>query len=57
MPNGSALRHKPIPAVDAVIAAVVLNGLKLITEDRHFLFVKEIKKEFNVDGELPLPYQ
>jgi len=41
---------KPIPAVDAVIAAVALNnGLKLITEDKHFLFVKEIRKEFNVD--------
>jgi predicted nucleic acid-binding protein len=41
---------KPIPAVDAVIAAFALNnGLKLITEDRRFLFVKEIKEEFNVD--------
>ncbi len=41
---------KPIPAVDSVIAAVALNNkLKLITKDKHFLLVKEVKKGFKVD--------
>jgi len=41
---------KPIPAVDSVIAAVALNNkLKLITKDKHFLMVKEVKKSFKVD--------
>ncbi len=41
---------KPIPAVDSVIAAVALNNkLKLVTKDKHFLWVKEVKKGFKVD--------
>jgi len=41
---------KPIPAVDAVIAAVALNnGLKVVTKDKHFLFVKEVKDDFRVE--------
>jgi tRNA(fMet)-specific endonuclease VapC len=41
---------KPIPAVDSVIAAVTLNNkLKLITKDKHFLTVKEVRKSFKVD--------
>lgn len=41
---------KPIPAVDSVIAAVALNNkLKLVTKDKHFLVVKEVKKEFKVE--------
>ena len=41
---------KPIPAVDSVIAAVALNNrLKLVTKDKHFLMIKEIKKEFKVE--------
>ncbi len=41
---------KPIPAVDSVIAAVALNNrLKLVTKDKHFLMVKEVKKEFKVE--------
>ena len=41
---------KPIPAVDSVIAAVALNNrLKLMTKDKHFLMVKEVKKEFKVE--------
>ncbi len=41
---------KPIPAVDSVIAAVALNNkLKLVTKDKHFLMVKEVKKSFKVD--------
>ncbi len=41
---------KPIPAVDSVIAAVALNNkLKLVTKDKHFLQVKEVKKEFKVE--------
>ncbi|RLE68945.1 MAG: PIN domain-containing protein [Thermoprotei archaeon] len=35
---------KPVPAVDLVIAAVAINrGLKLITGDRHFEYVKEVR--------------
>ncbi|HLB70232.1 MAG: hypothetical protein OIN88_01720 [Candidatus Methanoperedens sp.] len=41
---------KPIPAVDSVIAAVALNNkLKLVTKDKHFLMVKEVKKEFKIE--------
>ncbi len=41
---------KPIPAVDSVIAAVALNNkLKLVTKDKHFLMVKEVRKSFKVD--------
>ncbi|MFQ6052305.1 MAG: PIN domain-containing protein [Candidatus Hydrothermarchaeota archaeon] len=40
---------KPIPALDAVIAATALNnGLKVVTKDRHFLSVKEVKDDFKV---------
>jgi predicted nucleic acid-binding protein len=41
---------KPIPAVDSIIAAIALNHkLKLVTKDKHFLFVKKVRKEFKVD--------
>jgi len=41
---------KPIPAVDSVIAAVAVNNkLRLVTKDKHFLMVKEVKKSFKVD--------
>ncbi len=41
---------KPIPAVDSVIAAVVLNNkLKLVTKDKHFLLIKNVIKDFMVD--------
>jgi hypothetical protein len=41
---------KPIPAIDSVIAAVALNNrLKLVTKDKHFLLIKEVKKEFKVE--------
>ncbi len=41
---------KPIPAVDSVIAAIAINNrLKLVTRDRHFLQVKEVKKDFKVE--------
>ncbi len=41
---------KPIPAVDSVIAAVALNNkLKLMTKDKHFLMIKEVKKEFKIE--------
>ncbi len=40
---------KPIPAIDIIISAIALNnGLKVITKDKHFLFVKEVMKEFDV---------
>ncbi len=41
---------KPIPAVDSIVAAVAFNNkLKLVTKDKHFLLVKEVKKEFMVE--------
>ncbi len=41
---------KPIPAVDSIIAAVALNNkLKLVTKDKHFLMIKEVKKEFKIE--------
>ena len=41
---------KPIPAVDSVIAAVVFNNkLKLVTKDKHFLFIKKVLQDFMVD--------
>jgi|Deesub1362A_J573_1020465.scaffolds.fasta_scaffold01020_12 hypothetical protein len=40
---------KPIPAVDAIIAAIAMNnGLKVVTKDKHFLFVKEVRGDFEV---------
>lgn len=39
----------PIPALDVIISAIALNnGLRLITKDRHFLFVKDVRKDFEV---------
>lgn len=43
---------KPLPAIDVINAAIAINNnLKLITKDKHFLVMKEIKKEFNVSIE------
>ncbi|WP_456369430.1 type II toxin-antitoxin system VapC family toxin [Geoglobus sp.] len=40
---------KPIPAVDVIISAIAINnGLKILTKDKHFLFVKEVVREFEV---------
>jgi len=40
---------KQIPAIDVVISAVAVNnGLKLVTKDRHFLWVKEVIEKFDV---------
>ncbi|RLI81220.1 type II toxin-antitoxin system VapC family toxin [Archaeoglobales archaeon] len=40
---------KPIPAIDVIISAIALNNkLRVITKDEHFLFVKEVKKDFEV---------
>ena len=40
---------KPIPAVDAVISAIAINNnLRVVTKDRHFLFVKDVVSGFNV---------
>ncbi|HMB46609.1 MAG TPA: hypothetical protein VKL21_12405 [Candidatus Methanoperedens sp.] len=42
--------EKPIPAVDSLIAAIVLNNkLKLVTRDHHFLLIEKIMKDFKVD--------
>lgn len=43
---------KPLPAIDVINAAIAINNnLKFITKDKHFLVMKEIKKEFNVSIE------
>ncbi len=35
-------RGTPVPAVDAIVAAVAINrSLKLVTKDRHFEWIKE----------------
>jgi hypothetical protein len=40
---------KPLPAIDIINAATAINnGLKLVTKDRHFLAIKEVKEEFNL---------
>lgn len=40
---------KPIPAVDVVISAIALNnGLRVVTKDRHLLFVKDLRKDFEL---------
>ncbi len=40
---------KPIPAIDIIISAIAINRkLKIITQDKHFLFVKEVIKDFKV---------
>ena len=39
----------PIPAVDAIVAAVAINReLTLFTKDRHFEWVREEFKELNI---------
>ncbi len=41
---------KPVPAMDVIIAAMCMRrDLKLLTKDRHFLFVKEVEPEFRVE--------
>ena len=44
---------KPVPAIDVIISAISINrGLKLVTKkDKHFLFVKDVIKDFNVQKE------
>jgi hypothetical protein len=43
-------KGKPIPAVDSIIAAIAFNNnLKVITKDKHFLYVNEIMEEFKVE--------
>ena len=40
---------KPVPAIDAVIAAIALNRkLKLVTKDKHFAFIKEVRDDFEL---------
>ena len=40
---------KPVPAIDAVIAAIALNRkLKLVTRDKHFMVIKEIREDFEL---------
>ena len=40
---------KPVPAIDAVIAATALNRkLKLVTRDKHFMAIKEIREDFKL---------
>ena len=38
---------KPLPAVDVIISAIALNNkLRVITKDRHFIFIKDVRKDF-----------
>jgi predicted nucleic acid-binding protein len=40
---------KPMPAVDSLIAAIVMNNkLKLVTRDNQFLLIEKIMKDFKV---------
>jgi len=40
---------KPIPAVDVLLSAIAINnGLRVVTRDKHFLFVKDIMENFEV---------
>ena len=44
---------KPVPAIDVIISAISINrGLKVVTKDRHFLFIKDIIENFKVDIEI-----
>ena len=44
-------RGTPVPAVDAIVAAVAINrGLKLVTKDRHFEWIKEEFGELNLQS-------
>jgi len=43
-------RGNPIPAVDVLIAAIALNrDLKLVTNDKHFLLIKDLCPELKVE--------
>jgi len=45
-------RGKGVPAVDLIMAAVAINnGLRILTRDRHFLFIKEAVEEVEVSIE------
>ena len=41
---------KPAPAIDVLIAAMCIRrDLRLLTKDRHFLFIKEVEPDFMVE--------
>ena len=40
---------KPVPVIDVLIASMCINrGLKLLTRDKHFRWIKEIEPHFKV---------
>ncbi|MCD6244403.1 MAG: PIN domain-containing protein [Candidatus Korarchaeota archaeon] len=40
---------KPTPAIDVLIAAMCIRrDLRLLTKDKHFLFIKEVEPDFMV---------
>ncbi len=42
-------RGKPIPATDLIIASVAMNNnLKLVTKDKHFINIKEVRPELDL---------
>lgn len=42
--------RKPTPAIDVLIAAMCIRrDLRLLTKDRHFLFIKEVEPDFMVN--------
>jgi tRNA(fMet)-specific endonuclease VapC len=41
---------KPVPAVDVLIAAICINrSLTLVTKDRHFEYIKDIREELSLE--------
>ena len=41
---------KPIPAIDVLLSAICLNRkMTLVTKDRHFNYVKSVKKDLSLE--------
>ncbi len=48
---GEGEEGTPVPAVDAVVAAVAINrSLKFVTKDRHFEWIKEEFRELKLQS-------
>jgi len=40
---------KPLPAIDIIMAAMALNrNMKLVTSDKHFAVIREIRQDFKL---------
>jgi tRNA(fMet)-specific endonuclease VapC len=41
---------KPIPAIDILLSAICVNRkMTLVTKDKHFHYVKSVKKELSLE--------